>query len=318
MIKILIDTNIYLRFFDTVSDEFHKLLPALVQLGDKVIVTDQIIDEINRNKLTVFRKQFQAVQKNIKDITSLANKIPIHLNSADQTAQDWNENQSVIKTKVQVQKSKISSILKTNSLKIQESTDIVSTSLNTLFANIITADEQIITKAEKRKNRGNPPGKRTDPLGDQINWEILLTQIEELDEIWIITNDRDFITFVDNDTILLNALLFKELKDIKPSIEIKTFDQLGKALKEYKIRFPEAENVPEEAVLNEIQKEESVYIDYCNCDETGPDFQGECTMYCENCCSHTNFSGPIITTNNDGLKERSFCCCSCGCNTCII
>lgn len=317
MIKILIDTNIYLRFFDTVSDEFHKLLPALVGLGEKVIITDQIIDEINRNKLSVFRKQFQAVQKNIKDISSLANKIPIHLNSADQTAQEWNDNQNTIKTKVQGQKSKISTILITNSHKIQESTDIVSTSLNNLFDNAITADEEIIRKAEERKKRGNPPGKRTDPLGDQINWEILLTQLDALDEIWIITNDGDFITFVDSETILLNPLLYKELKDIKPDLSIKTFDQLGKALKEYKTRFPEVENVPDEAVLSEIQKEESIYIDYCNCNETGPDFQGECTMYCENCCSHTHFTGPIIT-NNNGVEERSFCCCNCGCNTCII
>jgi len=70
-----------------------------------------------------------------------------------------------------------------------------------------------IEKAKKRKVVGNPPGKKNDPLGDEINWEILLESIDKsTSELIIISNDSDYLTEYEK-RCYLNPLLYREVKE---------------------------------------------------------------------------------------------------------
>lgn len=49
MIKLFLDTNIYLDFYR--SKAVNKLLKPLLKISDHILITNQVISEINRNKL---------------------------------------------------------------------------------------------------------------------------------------------------------------------------------------------------------------------------------------------------------------------------
>jgi hypothetical protein len=63
----------------------------------------------------------------------------------------------------------------------------------------IAVDGDVLTAADVRRRRGNPPGKK-DSLGDQINWEALLRQADEGD-ICVVSVDRDWRTPLDEHRI---------------------------------------------------------------------------------------------------------------------
>lgn len=54
-VKILIDTNIYLNFYRSKKDSI-KLLSELAKHFDKIILTDQIIQEFERNREVVINE----------------------------------------------------------------------------------------------------------------------------------------------------------------------------------------------------------------------------------------------------------------------
>lgn len=53
---IFIDTNIYLRFFDSNQKVFRNLLDELLKIKENIFISNQIVNEVNRNKLNVFEK----------------------------------------------------------------------------------------------------------------------------------------------------------------------------------------------------------------------------------------------------------------------
>src|SRR5690606_27408643 len=64
----------------------------------------------------------------------------------------------------------------------------------------LVVSSAILEKAETRRAVGNPPGKRSDPIGDEINWELLLHEFTRTpsplsptdNDLHIISNDRDW------------------------------------------------------------------------------------------------------------------------------
>jgi len=62
--------------------------------------------------------------------------------------------------------------------QVAKSKDELSVALGPVFANAIEASQEEINKARLRKERGNPPGKKNDPLGDKITWEQILNHFE--------------------------------------------------------------------------------------------------------------------------------------------
>jgi hypothetical protein len=63
---VFIDTNIYLRFYDSKQSNFKKLLNSIEEIGSYIFITKQIIDEIDRNKQHLFKRSFETYLSQIK------------------------------------------------------------------------------------------------------------------------------------------------------------------------------------------------------------------------------------------------------------
>lgn len=55
--------------------------------------------------------------------------------------------------------------------QVSQSKDEVSKVLAGLFSQAVAPNEGELQRARARKERGNPPGKKSDPLGDELSWE---------------------------------------------------------------------------------------------------------------------------------------------------
>lgn len=255
---LFIDSNIYLRFYDSNQEEYKKLIYALVEIKDRIFITKQIVYEVYRNKAKVFRNSIDSYIEltKINDIT-----LPVQLNSnPDNIIKTWNENQKIILSNFKNHNASLKEILHETFTKVIHSQDSVSLSLEKVFNKAIDFNDSEYNKAKTRKERGNPPGKIDDPLGDQINWEQLLNNINKVNAIWIISNDLDF--FVENNKeIFLNPLLFKELTSLNSKIKIHCFKTLSEGLRHFN-KNSSITTLPKEEELNEIlQKErDSIYF----------------------------------------------------------
>jgi predicted nucleic acid-binding protein len=209
---IFIDTNIYLRFFDSNSKEFKKLLDDLIVVKSNIFVTEQIIDEIERNKLKEFKKSISNYSQNIK-IKKV--NLPEHIAGNNlEKIEEWNKKRNKIDEENKKLINDFDEILEENLSNISVSKDNVSLKLELIFQNISVASSEEKKLARIRKEIGNPPGKKEDTLGDQITWEQLLNKIPKINEIWIITNDFDFYTKYKK-SCYLNPFLFQELLNKK-------------------------------------------------------------------------------------------------------
>lgn len=92
-------------------------------------------------------------------------------------------------------------------------------------------EESEIERARQRKELGNPPGKKADPLGDQITWEQILIEAQTKKSIWIITRDTDFATN-HSGKMFLNTALHKELSN-QDSIEVFCFNDTIEGIKHF-------------------------------------------------------------------------------------
>lgn len=255
MSKLLfIDANIYLRFFDSNSSEYKKLLKSLVEVKEHIFTTIQLRNEIERNKLQVFLRSFKEHSKNFN-----LNKVsfPEHLESdAERVLKDWNRETLDIMTSVKGQKEKLSEIAKKILEQINEDADDISKTLSSIFDHAKLHSAEQLEKARVRKELGNPPGKQNDPLGDQISWQVLLDELTDVEQVWFITNDKDYITTFNN-ICYLNTLLIKELKEQKGDIKIFCFNSLAEGLKSFQQENPATiPSLPVDEELKKISEEE--------------------------------------------------------------
>lgn len=252
---LFIDTNIYLRFYDSNNAEYKKLLKTLPSLKDKLFITKQIKDEIERNKADVFRNSFDTYLKQAKIFNSIS--LPEHLdNNNSSEIVMWNQERKTIIEKLEISNKSLFNIYNNKINLISKSEDEISKTLNILFEKCIDCTKDEFQKAKHRKERGNPPGKSFDPLGDQINWEQLLNKIKTTNELYIISNDHDLLVTVANNSFL-NPLLYEEIKQHNPKIKINCFHSLSNALLTLnKEGHEKIKNLPSEKILEEINLKE--------------------------------------------------------------
>jgi len=104
-----------------------------------------------------------------------------------------------------------------------------------LFDNAFKPTDPEMKCARERKERGNPPGKPGNPLGDELTWEQLLAhcQKETINRVWIITSDRDYYTDFFGEQFL-NSFLHQELKTAYgAALEVRCFDNLMKGVRDF-------------------------------------------------------------------------------------
>jgi len=253
---IFIDTNIYLRFFDSNSKEFKRLLDDLIIVKSNIFVTNQIINEIERNKLNVFNKSISNYKKNVK-ISEV--NLPEHIDGNNtRKLEEWNNKRRRIEEDNEKLIKELDVIFEENISNISISKDNVSLKLKSIFQNISHASSEEITLARIRKEIGNPPGKKEDPIGDQITWEQLLNKIPQINRIWIITNDFDFYSKFKT-TCYLNPYLSQELLNKHSEIEINIFESLSDGLRHF-FNFNKIHSKISEADFKKVIEEEKTLL----------------------------------------------------------
>jgi len=227
---IFIDANIFLRFFDSKSSNFKLLLKTIEEVNGNIFITKQIVDEINRNKLNVFLKSFNEY---IKQYGMNEISLPEHLGTiANVELKEWNENTTKLQKSSKDQLKKLNTITIKLINSISENQDDVSQTFNRSFINPkINTDDQLF-RARLRKELGNPPGKREDPIGDQLSWEQLLDEVSTIKNLWIISNDTDYILEFDK-KCFLNPLLINDIKSKNSNINLFLFNTLSEGLRSF-------------------------------------------------------------------------------------
>jgi len=253
---IFIDTNIYLRFFDGNRKDLKKLLDTLLKVSDNIFITDQIVSEIERNKLSVFKQSINKYTNKLKiETVTLPEHFITDLKNVE--IEDWNKQRETISKENEKLTKWINKIFVKNLELISKSQDSVSQKLKQIYKHALNATEDEIFEARKRRELGNPPGKESDPLGDQISWEQFLKRASIYEEVWIITNDSDYLTEY-NESLFLNSYLYSELIKKNPAIKINCFNDLLKGLVSYGKKNNIVDFIDKKTVM-EIRQEEKQY-----------------------------------------------------------
>lgn len=215
---LFIDTNKYLDLYRTKYGK--KLLPTLGQLIDDIFITQQIVDEVFRNKLS---ETVAFLGKcDIPRADDFYHPLWEGMGDAKEIEDKCRQWQSALK---KVQDDAID--------KVSRSEDDVSVALEPLFAKARSATGGEMQKARDRKERGNPPGKKKDAIGDELNWEQLLAAFRGKrgrKRLWIISRDGDY-TVEYKGRFILNCFLFEELRSAR--VEVFAFKDTMTAIEHF-------------------------------------------------------------------------------------
>lgn len=235
--NVFIDTNVFLSFYHLTSDDLEELrkLKVLMDNGDLILhVPNQTLDEYRRNR----ENKIADALKSLKD-QKLNLKFPAF-------CKDYEEYASLRELQKEFEKQH-------SSLVKQISEDIESYSLKAdqvieeLFENakIIKTDGALLARARTRMDIGNPPGKQGS-LGDAINWEALLSEVPDGEDLYLIADDRDYFSVIDENRP--KEFLIREWKQRKNS-DIHFYRRISPFFKEH---------YPDIKLASELEKEMAI------------------------------------------------------------
>jgi PIN domain len=250
---IFIDANQYLNLYAIPSGKI--LLAALQEQRGHILVTTQVVDEVHRNKVKV-TASFLNNQFKKFELDSIA--VPVHLlgNANDRVAR-MGEQLEKTRRKVKETEEEFKRLTYDVLEQVSQSKDEMSKGLATLFARAVPPNEDELRRARARRERGNPPGKQDDPLGDQLSWEQILSHCEDKPRLWIITTDSDYGS-VYAGKMFLNAALYQDLVSLYQSDpEVFCFDDIDKGLRHFvNTTGAKAEKLPTPEETEQIKKEQ--------------------------------------------------------------
>lgn len=228
MKNVLIDSNIYIHFYYARLGKYQELIEYILSIKESIFITEQITNEIDRNKLKQFIRTFDGY---IKDCNIKKINIPKQHFLDYGEISEWNASYE----KLYKKSNELAEQLKTIKLslinEITNSTDMISQKLDDVFDNYYIPNNAIYEQAAKRKQTGNPPGKPDDTLGDQLTQEQFLSYCrdkrDDISEIFIVSADYDYFVKISKGQIILNPKLQKDLNTIfERSINVHCFDNL--------------------------------------------------------------------------------------------
>ncbi len=220
---VFIDSNIFLDFYRLGKEDLEKLnkLVELIKSGDiKIYLTKQVYDEFYRNREDTFKKTYKGF---------LDSKIDIQMNSIFKNYPEYRKI-ALLKRILEKLKSdlgqKVESDMSSKSLVADE---IVRKIFDA--SHVIDSDE-FLDKAVIRHRLGNPPGKKNNSYGDEINWETLLSSVPDNEKLIIVSNDGDYESPMSERK--LNSYLEAEWKKNKKS-KVYLYKSLGVFFTEHDI-----------------------------------------------------------------------------------
>jgi hypothetical protein len=249
---LFIDANQYLNLFR--MDSGKKLLAALEEQDKYIFVTEQIVNEVERNKVRVAASFLATKQLKLDSIA-----VPDHiLSTSDSTVEDIRKQLREISGSVKKAKEDFRKLAHDLLEQIARSKDEVSKRLAVIFSHAAKPTGEEFGRAIERKRVGNPPGKKADSLGDQISWEQLLTvSKKDKPKLWFVTGDSDYVTEHDG-KMFLNAMLYSELVQLYGSApEVFCFDNIPDAFKHFsETTKVKADKLPTPEETRQIKKEQ--------------------------------------------------------------
>ncbi len=181
-INLFVDTNVLLSFYAFASDDIEQLrkLEGLIENGTlRLYVSKQVFDEFARNRET-------KLAKSIDDFAAKGSTALPRFLADTEEAESY---QVAVKS---LEKARNSLVQKARA-SANDNSFAVDTLVLSLMqkAGIGDVTQAMIERARLRRDVGNPPGK-SDSLGDQINWEYLLTTVEDNVDLHVVSKDGDY------------------------------------------------------------------------------------------------------------------------------
>lgn len=218
---VFIDTNIFLNFYHFTSDDLDALKSVFVSHDQGAItvhLTDQVRDEFWRNR----ESKIQDALKRFKGF-NLSAQFPYFM----KVYEEYSALQKLSKSF----KSKYADISKKAENDIKSKNLRADHLIGGIFDNstILETTKEIYDEAKMRMDIGNPPGKNGS-IGDAINWLLLLKRVPDGEDLFVISEDSDFYSLIDEKEI--NPFLVNEWTSVKHS-EIKGYRNLKDFLKDH-------------------------------------------------------------------------------------
>ena len=238
--NVFIDTNVLLSFYHLTGDDLEELKKLVVLAkGDAIhlYLPSQVKDEINRNR-----------ENKIADALKRFNeqKLPAQFPAVCKQYKEYKELRKLIKQFDEKRNhllEKLRDDISNHKLKADLIIDELLES-----ADIVHVNQKIIEEARLRMDLGNPPGKKGS-LGDAVNWVTILHATPEEQDIYFISDDRDY--FSPLKEISFNEFLHEEWRQAKKS-ELHFYKRLSAFLKE---KYPDiklASEAEKELLIREL------------------------------------------------------------------
>lgn len=302
---LFIDANIYLEFFKSSQASLKKLLPSMESIKGEIFVTSQVANEVRRNKVKVASESFREYVKSYKPPSG---RLPEHLEEdGKDVVEKWNRESAKLLSGLKESQISLSDAVEHLLLKVMRSEDGASVSLETILSNALPPSNDDLNNARLRKELGNPPGKPTDSLGDQVSWEQLLAAYKGEEPLWIISADNDYSSKVNNSRYL-NSYLFEELKKkLGKAPDIFIFESLAEGIEHYsENRKKPVENLPPKEELREIAANELKERKEYGMTRGFPD-----PIACFKCGEKKGFNGPVPKPSQYGGWTYQWLCNAC-------
>lgn len=193
---MFIDSNIWLSLYHFSSDDLDQFrkLKDRIDKDIRLYIPVQVRSEIQRNRDA-------KIQDALKEFRSFNFKFPTFCKNYDQYA-SFSTEYNTLKRKHSTWVKQIEQDIADQQLEA----DIV---LADFFSDeiLLECSDEMVRRAETRYLVGNPPGK-DNKYGDAINWECLLENVPDGEDIYFVSGDKDYASVLDSDRF--NLFLTKE------------------------------------------------------------------------------------------------------------
>ncbi|MBA3726787.1 MAG: DUF4935 domain-containing protein [Armatimonadetes bacterium] len=188
MLHVFIDANVLLSFFEYTDDDLNTIINVIEGLKQRRItpyINAQLRDEVLRNR----EAKIGAALKKLKE-QNLDLRFPAICEAFEEYGELRNLQKLYSAQHAELQKS-LSAKIELRDLRADKV-------LNDYFGSVELSDisEDIFDRARRRVERGNPP-KPSNSIGDAIHWEWLLEVVPDMEDLHLVSQDRDFSSAID-------------------------------------------------------------------------------------------------------------------------
>lgn len=214
---LFIDTNIWLSLYYFTNNDLSQFNKLKSYIGGSInlVLPKQVYDEIIRNRENKLRSA-------LKDFVVKDLQYPAFAKGYEEY-EDFQKDMRKLVSRYKEWKNKIDADIINQELPADRT-------IRSFFSKELLIDcTDVIEKAYNRYRIGNPPGK-DNKYGDAINWECLLKNVPDAEDLYVISSDKDYRSLIDDKKI--NPFLEKEWIEKKHG-KIKLYTSLVSFLNEH-------------------------------------------------------------------------------------